>query len=480
MIVGPMTHGLQHTTRTQGSARRRRWLRTYRRTLLAADALAALAAGLLIHNAHRHWALVVGLPPAWLFAMGAYRAYDADTLGSGSEEFRRVLRGAVALPAVAVSCYWLLLRDDDFLHSMMLAAVPVALTALAVRLLLRRRLLREFAAERRHRAAVLVGSAEGLLQLLPRLDRVPAGALSVAGLCLADPEQVGALGPWAAQVWGGLRELPDVLHDTDSGTVVVVPGPQIGAAEMRRLSWSAAAAGADFLVAPLLTDVAASRLSVRVADGMALIGVRAPQLGRGARLPKEVLERAFAALMLVSLAPLMLAVSLVVRMDSAGPALFRQRRVGQYGNHFTMLKFRTMHEDAEQRRAKLEQLNQNSDGLLFKIKADPRITRVGAALRRYSIDELPQLINVVAGHMSLVGPRPSLPAEADGYTNEIRRRLLVKPGLTGLWQVSGRSDLSWEEAVRLDLAYVDNWSLALDAEILRRTGPAVVRGTGAY
>ncbi|WP_063770114.1 exopolysaccharide biosynthesis polyprenyl glycosylphosphotransferase [Streptacidiphilus melanogenes] len=480
MIVGPITHGHHQTNRTQGNARRRQWLRTYRRTLLAADGLAALLAGLLIHSQHRHWALVLGLPPAWLFAMGAYRAYDADTLGAGPEEFRRVLRGAVALPAVAVSWYWLVLRDDDFLHSMMVAAVPVALVAVGVRVVLRRRLLRRFAAERRHRAAVVVGSAEGLLELLPRLGGTPTSALRVAGLCLTDPEQAGSLGSWAEHVWGGLHELPSALHDTDSGAVVVVPTPQIGAADMRRLSWSAAAAGADFLVAPLLTDVAASRLSVRVADGMALIGVRAPELGRGARFPKELLERSLAAVMLLALAPLMLAVSLVVRVDSAGPALFRQRRVGQYGNHFTMFKFRTMHTDAEQRRAKLEQLNQNSDGLLFKIKADPRITRVGSALRRYSIDELPQLINVVAGHMSLVGPRPSLPAEADGYTNEIRRRLLVKPGLTGLWQVSGRSDLPWEEAVRLDLAYVDNWSLALDADILRRTGPAVVRGTGAY
>ncbi|WP_370116936.1 sugar transferase [Streptacidiphilus sp. MAP12-33] len=448
--------------------------------MLVADGLAALAAGLLIHTAHRHWALVLGLPPAWLFAMGAYRAYDADMLGSGREEFRRVLRGAVALPAVAVSCYWLVLRDDDFLHSMMLAAVPVAVTGIVVRVALRRRLLRAFAAERRHRATVLVGSAEGVSQVLPRLVRTSHAALRVVGVCLADPDQAATLGPWAEHVWGGLHELQNALHDTDSATVVVVPSPQIGGAEMRRLSWSAAAAGADFLVAPLLTDVAESRLSVRVADGMTLVGVRAPQLGRGARLPKEVLERGLAAAMLVVLAPLILAVSLVVRMDSRGPALFRQRRVGQYGNHFTMFKFRTMQEDAEHRKDKLAQLNQNSDGLLFKIKADPRVTRVGAALRRYSIDELPQLINVVAGHMSLVGPRPSLPVEADGYTNEIRRRLLVKPGLTGLWQVSGRSDLSWEEAVRLDLAYVDNWSLALDAEILRRTGPAVVRGTGAY
>jgi lipopolysaccharide/colanic/teichoic acid biosynthesis glycosyltransferase len=176
----------------------------------------------------------------------------------------------------------------------------------------------------------------------------------------------------------------------------------------------------------------------------------------------------------------MLLIALIVRLDSPGPALFRQQRAGRYGDHFTMLKFRTMRPDADALRAELAHLNSNSDGLLFKVKGDPRITRVGSFLRRSSLDELPQLINVVKGHMSLVGPRPPLPEEVEEYTPDIKRRLLVKPGLTGLWQVSGRSDLPWDEAVRLDLGYVDNWSMSLDLTILARTGSAVVRGTGAY
>lgn len=176
----------------------------------------------------------------------------------------------------------------------------------------------------------------------------------------------------------------------------------------------------------------------------------------------------------------MLLIALIVRLDSSGAALFRQQRVGRYGDHFTMLKFRTMRPDSEALRAELEHLNQNSDGLLFKVRKDPRITRVGSFLRRSSLDELPQLINVARGHMSLVGPRPPLPEEVEEYTPDVKRRLLVKPGLTGLWQVSGRSDLPWDEAVRLDLGYVDNWSMGLDLSILARTGSAVVRGTGAY
>jgi exopolysaccharide biosynthesis polyprenyl glycosylphosphotransferase len=481
MIVGPSTRERQHVGQRGWLRQRRHWRNGYRRILLLADGLAALMAALLVHGAHGSWALVLGLPPAWLFAMGAYRAYDLDALGAGPEEFRRVLRGAVALPAVAVSCYWLVDHDDDLLHAMMLAALPVAVIAVVIRLVLRWQLRQRWAAQQDRSPTIVVGSTTGVREVLAALSGPRPGGLLIAGLCLTDPANAGSLGPvWAARVWGGLSSLPNALHDTDGTSVVVVPTPEIEAADMRRLSWSAAAAGADFLLAPVPADVAPSRLSVRVANGVPLVGIRAPQLSRGPRLPKEMAERTLAALLLLALAPVLLAVVLLVRADSAGPAFFRQRRVGLYGNHFTMFKFRTMREDAEERRAVLEQLNQNSDGLLFKVKEDPRITRVGAALRRYSIDELPQLINVVTGRMSLVGPRPSLPSEADAYTNEIRRRLLVKPGLTGLWQVSGRSDLPWDEAVRLDLSYVDNWSLGLDAQILWRTGPAVVRGTGAY
>jgi exopolysaccharide biosynthesis polyprenyl glycosylphosphotransferase len=279
---------------------------------------------------------------------------------------------------------------------------------------------------------------------------------------------------------GGVAEVADAIGATGSSVVVVLPAPEIDAAALVRLSWSAAAEGADFLLMPAAAEVAASRLVVRPHNGVPLLHVRAPRLSNIPRLPKELAERLLAAVLLLVFAPLMLVVALVVRLDSAGPALFRQRRVGRYGEQFTMLKFRTMREDATEHRAELDALNQNADGLLFKVRQDPRITRVGSALRRYSIDELPQLLNVLGGHMSLVGPRPSLPEEADAYTHEIRRRLLVKPGLTGLWQVSGRSDLPWDEAVRLDLSYVDNWSLVLDLTILLRTGPAVARGRGAY
>jgi exopolysaccharide biosynthesis polyprenyl glycosylphosphotransferase len=219
---------------------------------------------------------------------------------------------------------------------------------------------------------------------------------------------------------------------------------------------------------------------VRPFIGLPLVHVEEPVFTGPTRLVKELIDRTVAALAVVLLLPLWLGVALAVRVDSAGPVLFRQQRVGRLGSGFTMLKFRTMGVDAEQRRAELADRNQNGDGPLFKVADDPRVTRVGRVLRRYSLDELPQLFNVLTGQMSLVGPRPPLPGEVAVYDDSVARRLLVKPGLTGLWQVSGRSDLTWDEAVRLDLRYVENWSLALDLQIVWKTFSAVARSSGAY
>src|SRR5439155_23310770 len=197
------------------------------------------------------------------------------------------------------------------------------------------------------------------------------------------------------------------------------------------------------------------------------------------RVVKAVFDRAGAAALLVAASPVMALVALAVRTGSAGPVLFRQTRVGRGGRRFVMYKFRTMCTGADRRLGEIRHLN-DSDAVLFKVRDDPRVTRVGRWLRRWSLDELPQLFNVLRGDMSLVGPRPPLPEEVAAYPEDARRRLAVRPGMTGLWQVSGRSDLPWEEAVRLDLRYVDNWSLSLDLVILLRTLTAVARASGAY
>ncbi|MFE9438999.1 sugar transferase [Streptomyces sp. NPDC006602] len=461
-------------------ARRRRWEQKYRIVLLVADGFAAVAAAFLIHAAYGRWAVALVLPPTWIVVMLAHRSYDRSALGLGTEEFRRVFRGAVALPALAAGAYCLFTHDSGLLHDMSMAALPMAAIALPVRYTLRRRLHRRWARGRDRSATLLVGPSRGIVELVAVLQRGGAQELQITGVCLSDPENAADIRKVGLPVLGGVGELNDVVRALGIGTVVALPVPESDALLLRRMSWTAAVQGVDFLLAPVLADASASRLSVRPTNGVPLLRLQAPNLSRMSRLPKELLDRLLAGALLVVVALPMLLIALIVRLDSSGPALFRQQRVGRYGDHFTMLKFRTMRPDSEALRADLEHLNQNSDGLLFKVREDPRVTRVGSFLRRTSLDELPQLVNVVRGHMSLVGPRPSLPEEVEEYTPEVKRRLLVKPGLTGLWQVSGRSDLPWEEAVRLDLGYVDNWSMGLDLSILARTGSAVVRGTGAY
>jgi exopolysaccharide biosynthesis polyprenyl glycosylphosphotransferase len=232
-------------------------------------------------------------------------------------------------------------------------------------------------------------------------------------------------------------------------------------------------------MAPALTDVAGPRIHTQQVAGLPLIHVTTPTLEGGQRVAKRLFDIAASGTLIVLAAPIMVLIALVVKLDSSGPILFRQERVGKEGAPFKMLKFRSMVVDAEQQLTKLADRNEGS-GVLFKIKNDPRITRVGGVLRKYSLDELPQLFNIFCGSMSLVGPRPPLPREVAAYEHDVRRRLLVKPGLTGLWQVSGRSNLSWQDSVRLDLYYVENWSLAGDLVIILRTIRAVFHSTGAY
>jgi exopolysaccharide biosynthesis polyprenyl glycosylphosphotransferase len=249
--------------------------------------------------------------------------------------------------------------------------------------------------------------------------------------------------------------------------------------ELRALAARLADAHVDLLVAPAIADVAGPRTVVRDMAGLPLLHVEEPTFTGPQRVAKEVFDRGSAALLLLVLAPVFAVVALGVKVGSPGPVFFRQTRVGRDGRRFNMVKFRTMVVDAEQRRADLKHRNE-ADGLLFKLRTDPRVTRTGRLLRRYSIDELPQILNVLRGEMSMVGPRPPLPDEVDLYEGHVNRRLLVKPGITGLWQVSGRSDLPWDEAVRLDLYYVDHWSPTMDITIMAKTFSAVLRGDGAY
>jgi exopolysaccharide biosynthesis polyprenyl glycosylphosphotransferase len=262
--------------------------------------------------------------------------------------------------------------------------------------------------------------------------------------------------------------------------VAVLPCPELNPIDLRRLAWAIENHATRFVVIPGLVDVAGPRLAVGPVGDLPVLHIRHARLSGLGWLVKGFVDRFVALLALLLLAPVLSGIAILIRFSSPGPALFRQTRVGVRGREFTLFKFRTMHVGAEQLRAELSVTNINKDGLLFKVRDDPRITPLGAVLRRWSLDELPQLLNVLAGTMSLVGPRPPLPEEVARYGTYVSRRLAVRPGLTGLWQISGRSDLSWDEAVRLDLQYVDNWSLGLDAVVLWRTLPAVLNHTGAY
>jgi exopolysaccharide biosynthesis polyprenyl glycosylphosphotransferase len=262
--------------------------------------------------------------------------------------------------------------------------------------------------------------------------------------------------------------------------VAIVSHPEMSGHPLRQLSWALEERGVELLVSPGIVEVAGPRISIRPVAGLSLLHLERPRAGAGTVLAKSAFDRTLSSLALVFLAPVLLTLAVAVRLTSPGPALFKQTRVGVRGREFAIYKFRTMVVDAEQKLIDLCDAADRGNDVLFKMKADPRITRVGGVLRRFSLDELPQLINVALGEMSLVGPRPPLPAEVALYEPDAVRRLHVKPGITGLWQVSGRSDLTWEQSLRLDLRYVDNWSMALDISILWKTVRAVFQGSGAY
>jgi exopolysaccharide biosynthesis polyprenyl glycosylphosphotransferase len=352
------------------------------------------------------------------------------------------------------------------------------------RWLLRRDLVHQRQEGRSIRRVVLLGGPSAVQHLNRSLKEVPgAGYVPVAavlpGFSLNTPAGEEGLPLPVASVSGDIRDILNVLEDYQADALAISAGVAMKTRTIRQLGWELADRRISQIMAPALTDIAGPRIHAQPVAGLSLIHVSTPRLAG----PEAFLKRTFDILastaLLLLLSPVFLVVALGVRIDDPGPAFFHQRRVGKGGQAFHMHKFRSMVVDAETRLAKLQAKNQGA-GVLFKMKDDPRITKLGAFIRRYSIDELPQLWNVLVGEMSLVGPRPPLPAEVEEYEAHVSRRLLVKPGITGLWQVSGRSDLSWDESVRLDLYYVEDWNFFQDLLILGRTAKAVVGKDGAY
>jgi exopolysaccharide biosynthesis polyprenyl glycosylphosphotransferase len=330
---------------------------------------------------------------------------------------------------------------------------------------------------------ILVGHEQAVHETNRRLQRERFHGMAVVGVCLPRVPVLGRVMLRGQQslppVYGTFDEVAQAVARAQADTVIVLSCPELDGAALRRLAWKLERDDIDLIVASTLVDVAGDRTTIRPVDGLPLLHVEHPRLKGARRFFKAIFDRIASLLGLIALSPVLLAIAALVKVTSSGPVIFKQVRVGKNGGRFVIYKFRTMYADAEARLAELRHLNEN-DGTLFKIKKDPRVTPVGRWLRRLSLDEIPQLLNVLKGDMSLVGPRPPLPREVDEYPFDMRRRLVVKPGLTGLWQVSGRSDLSWEESIKLDLRYVENWSLSMDLMILARTMLAVWRSSGAY
>jgi exopolysaccharide biosynthesis polyprenyl glycosylphosphotransferase len=468
---------------------RRKWERSYVAAVMAIDVGAALLAAATAYvvrfgddpASYHRWDYIflsASLPVLWFAAMSVARAYEPRFLTVGYEEFRRVLIAAVAVIATVGTFSWA--TKAEIARGYVIIALPLA-TLLT---LLGRYSARKVVHHRRRRGdfmsdVLLVGHGRSAADLVRQMRRDPHHGMRIVGACVPSGTQSEELTALGIPVLGGLEDVDKLVHGTVADAVAVLACPEMDGSALRRLSWNLARSGIDLLVAPALMDVTGPRIAIRPVCGLPLLHVDEPTLSGGRRIAKGCIDRVVSAVGLLILLPLLVAIGLAVRLTSPGPALFRQTRIGFHGRGFTVLKFRTMMRDAESLRASMSHLNVHSTGQLFKVENDPRVTPLGRWLRRTSLDELPQLVNVLLGQMSIVGPRP-LPTTDTPYDGEARRRLFVKPGLTGLWQISGRADLEWDEAVGLDLRYVENWSLALDALIIWKTLFVVVKRSGAY
>ncbi len=418
---------------------------------------------------------------AGVFMVGgllASRSWDPGVLGQGSEEFSRLIR-AVVISAVALGLLGLAFTATAA-RPWVFGLIPLGgLLACLFRMMLRRRVHRLRGQGRCVLPVLAVGPADAVVDLIHRTRRDQRRGWVVSGICTptgAAPDGTDSI--MDIPVLGDLDSVADAARSGGHRVVAVCPTPGYSSKRLHQLAWSLEDVAAELVVDPGIMEVAGPRLHVDPVDGFPLLRLTRPTFTGVPWLVKHAVDRLGSALLLLMAAPLFVILAIGVKLDG-GPVFFRQIRVGRHGREFSMLKFRSMVVDAEKRAAELAALNEGA-GPLFKMKRDPRVTRFGAFLRRYSLDELPQLINVLTGGMSLVGPRPPLPKEVAVYGRDAQRRLLVRPGLTGLWQISGRSDLSWEQSIRLDLRYVENWNLALDALILWKTFGAVVNSRGAY
>jgi exopolysaccharide biosynthesis polyprenyl glycosylphosphotransferase len=486
----PQPNGVPRSAWARARRRVSRWHRPYTLALVLLDyGAAALASFIAVTEFEKAqsgfqtrpglFALIAYLllPLGWLVALWGNGAYDRRYLGLGTDEFKRVVRASIMVVA-SVSFLAFATKTDVSRLTVGSVLLGAMIFILLVRYSARQVLhvIRKRAGTAAHRM-VLVGTLPEALEVYTAVTRNPAAGLVPVAIHITDGYAAARGIETPVPVYAG-RDVLALVREVGADMIAVCGSASSEPGELRRLAWQLEGTGVDLIVAPQLTDIAGPRVHIRPIEGLPLLHVEEPTLSGPALLAKNLLDRVAAGLGLIVLLPLFAAVAIAIMMSDRGPVFFRQPRVGHEGRTFRVWKFRTMYVDAEDRLAALTDQNE-TDGMLFKIRQDPRIFPLGRYLRASSIDELPQLINVLRGEMSLVGPRP-LPADDGDFLGDVRRRLLVRPGITGLWQVSGRSDLSWDESVRLDLYYVDNWSLAYDLSILWRTIGVVLARKGAY
>ena len=413
----------------------------------------------------------------WVALIYLFGGYRPDIFGAGTDEYKRVLNASMLTAGLlGVACY---LARFPLSRGFFFLAFAVGVPTLLVgRWLSRRALHKARVAGKLQQAVIIAGTAPHIDEIAGVLRREAWLGYDVVG-AITPPHDPAPLTPSGIVVLGTTDDITGLVVQ-NKADVIFFAGGSIGTgAQMRQAVWDLEQHKVQVVVAPSVTDISHERVKVRPVGGLPLMHIDPPTWADAAKVGKRVFDVVVASLLVVLLAPVLLACAVAVKLSDRGPMLFRQRRIGRNGAEFSCLKFRSMVVDAERLLADLHAEYGYEQGL-FKVKDDPRITRPGHFLRRFSLDELPQLFNVLAGEMSLVGPRPPLPHEVERYAEDASRRLHVRPGITGLWQVSGRSDLTWDEAIRLDLYYVDNWSMLQDLSILTKTVHAVFSSRGAY
>lgn len=462
----------------------RSWSGRYVNQTIALDVLVGLTAMLVIGALAEFTPLRVAPETGWVFAgallwptaVALVRGYERSRVGIGGDEMRALLRAALLV--VSASAIPAGLFEWQRLLTGVVVSAPLAVAAsLAVRFVTRKRLHHQQRAGQNVRKVVVVGSVDAAADLGRILEQEKHCGMHVVGVCVPGTDVQAALAR-GLNVLGDLEEVPAAIREFACDAVAVTSGDATRHSFLRELSWSLEGTAVELLVHPGLIEVAGPRMHIRPFVGLPLLYVEQPHFTGWRRLVKRATDVVLSLAGILALSPLLAAIATAIKLQDGGPIIFRQTRIGTAGQAFTMLKFRSMVVDAETRKAALAAQNE-AGGPLFKMRHDPRITRLGRFLRDFSLDELPQLFNVLGGSMSLVGPRPQLESEVEKLQSDARRRLLVTPGVTGLWQVSGRSDLAWEESVRLDLRYVENWSFTLDLHIMWRTIHAVISRRGA-